>query len=89
MAQKSFFKFISESEVAQSCPTLCDPMVCSLPGSFLCPWDFPGNSTGVDCHFFLQILLQFDKLQDLKCLKETTLHFVSRIDYVEFESLVT
>ena len=23
----------SESEVAQSCPTLCDPMVCSLPGS--------------------------------------------------------
>ena len=24
---------ISESEVAQSCPTLCDPMDCSLPGS--------------------------------------------------------
>ena len=23
----------SESEVAQSCPTLCDPMDCSLPGS--------------------------------------------------------
>jgi len=23
----------SESEVAQSCPTLHDPMVCSLPGS--------------------------------------------------------
>ena len=23
----------SESEVAQSCPTLCDPMSCSLPGS--------------------------------------------------------
>ena len=23
----------SESEVAQLCPTLCDPMVCSLPGS--------------------------------------------------------
>ena len=23
----------SESEVAQSCPTLCDPMHCSLPGS--------------------------------------------------------
>ena len=19
-----------------------------------CPWDFPGNSTGVDCHFLLQ-----------------------------------
>ena len=24
---------VSESEVAQSCPTLCDPMDCSLPGS--------------------------------------------------------
>ena len=23
----------SESEVAQSCPTLCDPVDCSLPGS--------------------------------------------------------
>ena len=26
-------KVKSESEVAQSCPTLSDPMVCSLPGS--------------------------------------------------------
>ena len=25
----------SESEVAQSCPTLCDPMDCSPPGSFV------------------------------------------------------
>ena len=28
-------KVKSESEVAQSCPTLCDPMDCSLPGSSL------------------------------------------------------
>ena len=28
-------KVKSESEVAQSCPTLSDPMVCSLPGSFV------------------------------------------------------
>ena len=28
-----FMKVKSESEVAQSCPTLCDPMDCSLPGS--------------------------------------------------------
>ena len=27
------FSFESESEVAQSCPTLCDPMDCSLSGS--------------------------------------------------------
>ena len=26
----------SESEVAQSSPTLCDPMDCSLPGSSVC-----------------------------------------------------
>ena len=29
-------KVKSESEVAQSCPTLSDPMDCSLPGSSLC-----------------------------------------------------
>ena len=26
------------------------------PTSLLCPWDFPGKSTGVSCHCFLQIL---------------------------------
>ena len=41
------------SEVAQSCPTLCDPMDCSLT-RFLRPWDFPSKNTGVDCHFLLQ-----------------------------------
>ena len=45
-----------KSEVAQLCPTLCDPMDCSLPGSEepLSPWNFPGKSTGVGCHFLLQ-----------------------------------
>ena len=97
-------KVKSESEVAQSCPTLRDPMDCSLLGSsfhgtsqarvlewvaiafsrfniytyvydcvwvcsvvskslgphgleptrLLSPWDFPGKSTGVGCHFLLQ-----------------------------------
>ena len=41
----------SENEVAQSCPVLCDPMDCSLPGSFR---DSPGMNTGVGCHFLLQ-----------------------------------
>ena len=45
-------KVESESEVTQSCPTLSDPMDCSLPGSSN-PWDFPGNSTGVGCHCLL------------------------------------
>ena len=31
--------------VAQSCPTLCDPM--DWTARLLCPWDFPGKSTGV------------------------------------------
>jgi len=39
-----------ESEVAQSCPTLCNPMDTRL----LRPWDFLGKSTGVGCHFLLQ-----------------------------------
>ena len=39
----------------QSCPTLCDPMDCSLP-RLLCPWDCPGKNTGVGCHFLLQCM---------------------------------
>ena len=42
-----------KSQVNQSCLTLCDPTDCSLPGS-ICPWDFPGKSTRVGCHFLLQ-----------------------------------
>ena len=41
----------SERKVAQSCPTLCDPMD---PTRLLCPWNFPGKSTRVDYHFLLQ-----------------------------------
>ena len=46
-------KVRSESEVAQSGPTLSDPMDCMQPTRLLCPWDFPGKSTGVGCHFLL------------------------------------
>ena len=45
-----------ESEVAQSCLTLCDPMDCSLPGSSV-HGIFPGKNTGVGCHFLLQHLV--------------------------------
>ena len=44
---------VKESEVAQSCLTLCDPMDCSLT-KFLCTWAFPGKNTGVGCHFLVQ-----------------------------------
>ena len=40
--------------VAQSCPTLCNPMDYSLPGSF-CPWGFSKQEyCGVGCHALLQ-----------------------------------
>ena len=38
----------------QSCPTLCDPIDGSPPGS--CPWDSPGKNTGLGCHFLLQCM---------------------------------
>ena len=45
-------KVKSESEVAQSSPTLNDPHGLQ-PTTLLCPWDFPGKSTGVGCHCLL------------------------------------
>ena len=32
MLKSEFFIFFTFSSVAQSCPTLCDPMDCSTPG---------------------------------------------------------
>ena len=48
--------------VAQSCPTLCDPMDCSPPGSSVHEGS-PGKSTGVGCP-----LLDRNTKQDLPCL---------------------
>ena len=39
--------------VAQSCPTLCNPMDYSPPGSSV-HGDSPGKNTGMGCHFLLQ-----------------------------------
>ena len=39
------------SGVAQSCPTLCDPMDSTR---LLCPWDSLSKNTGVGYHFLLQ-----------------------------------
>jgi len=41
------------AKLLQSCPTLCDPMGYSLPGSSVYG-DSPGKNTGVGCHFLLQ-----------------------------------
>ena len=37
---------------SQSCPMLLRPH--GLYGSFLFSWNFPGNDSGVGCHFLLQ-----------------------------------
>ena len=57
-------KVKSESEVAQSCPTLSNPMDCSLPGSsvhgrrsiFISSIHFLGKNTGVGCHCLLRAI---------------------------------
>ena len=38
--------FYACCSVAKLCPTLCDPMDCSMPGSFLCPSLSPRVCTG-------------------------------------------
>ena len=45
--------FLNLFLVTQSCPTLCDPMDCSPPGSSV-HGDSPGKNTRVGCHAFLQ-----------------------------------
>ena len=46
-------KVKSESEVAQSCPTLSQPHGLQ-PTRLLRPWDFLGKSAGVGCHRLLR-----------------------------------
>jgi len=48
----------------QLCPTLCDRIDGSPPGS-PCPWDSPGKNTGVGCH-----LTAGTKLKDAYSLEE-------------------
>ena len=42
-----------DSQVAQSCPALCDSVDCGPPGSSV-HGDSPGENAGVDCHALLQ-----------------------------------
>ena len=46
------FQMTYHACISQSCPTLCDPMNCSPPGSSI--QDFPGKNAGVGCHSLLQ-----------------------------------
>ena len=46
-------KLVACCLVAELCPTLLRPHGWE-PARLLCPWDFPGKSTGVGCHFLLE-----------------------------------
>ena len=70
-ASASNWKYESESEVAQSCLTLCNPMDTRL----LRPWDFLGKSTGVGCHFLLHgIFPTQGSNPGLLCCRQTLYH---------------
>ena len=53
LSHSSFFYYISKPNkkfaCVQSCPTLCKPMDCSPPGSFVL-----GENPGTGCHFLFQ-----------------------------------
>ena len=48
-----FYLVCVHAKSLQLCPTLCVPMDCSPPGSFV-HGDSPGKNTGVGCHALLQ-----------------------------------
>ena len=56
--------------VAQSCPTLFDPVGCGLwAAGLLCPWDLTGENTWEGCHALLQGIFPTRKLNPhLTCL---------------------
>ena len=64
------------SEVVQLCPTLCNSMDYSLPGSSV-HGIFPGKSTGVGCHLLLQRIKEQRHYFTNKCLCSQSFGFSS------------
>ena len=48
--------YAAAAKSLQLCPTLCDPIDVWQPTRLPRPWDSPGKSTGVGCHFLLQCM---------------------------------
>ena len=73
-------KVKSESEVAQSCPTLSDPMDCSLPGSSI-HGIFQASIVEWGCHCLLQSMIEalniylLDLLVTFNCIFLIDTHF--------------
>ena len=69
-----------ESEVAQVCPTLSNPMDTRL----LHPWDFLGKSTRVGCHFLLKSASLISQLiKNPPAMQETPVLFLGWEDLLE------
>ena len=51
------YVYAATAKSLQSCPTLRPHR--QQPTRLLCPWDSPGKSTGVGCHFLLQDMCIF------------------------------
>ena len=62
--------------ITQSCPTLCDPMDCCLPGSSVHA-DSLGRNTGVGCHALLQGILTTQGLNYVSCIGRQVLYCLS------------
>ena len=79
---------------AQLCPTLCDPMDCSLPGSSV-HWIFH-SSTGMDCHFLLHGIFPTQGSnpgllhcrQTLYCLSHQVISFRSLLKLMSIEAVM-
>ena len=79
-----WMKVKSESEVAQSCPTLCNPMVCSLTGSSV-HGIFQART--LECGaiaFSNKLLLNYHKIsqreKDKHCVKSLTWEILKKKD---------
>jgi len=81
-------KVKSETEAAQSCPTLSGPRDCST--RLLCPWDFPGKSTGVGCELliFFRVLPSFWNACGASGLQATGNFLHNLFDWHDFTAAV-
>ena len=66
--------------ISQLCPTLWDPMHCSLPGSSPC--NSPGKNTGVGCHSFLQTIFLTQGLNPSLQHCRQILYHLSHLEFI-------
>ena len=75
----------SENEVAQSCPTLCNHMGCSLT-RLLCLWNYSGKSIGVGCLFLLQAVFPTQGSNpDLPHCRQTLYHMSHQWSHISLK----